>query len=466
MMLSRKLFLSSLAAAGAELCRAGVAKEDKPLLKLGVMSDSHVTTDPETAEPLRRMFRHMAAENVDAVLHAGDICELGTLAELAYVMDAWKGAFPNGRNASGRPVVPFFVFGNHDYHSASYMRNKPVTDADRAAGILYNKDKAWRMIADEPFPGEVYAKTVNGFTLIGAHWSHEAEMADWFKAHPVDPARPVFYVQHPHPKGTCFGKWAGGKPDATPALAEHHNLFSVSGHSHITVSDDRAVWQGGFVSMGAGSARLVSVGRREGCENTGLKPWPDGVFRHMGGASSGGAWQASIISVYADRVVVTRHDYRHDEPLGEPWRLDFPFRHDSAAPYLVADAALAPQFPEGAAVKVLERKGLRRPDRLEERQVWVKVPAAVGDGSHARAFYYRFEVLDDATGKTLMERKVVQDDTSLAEPRTRLKDGWCAFAKAELPVARTVRFRVCPMNTSGRAGRPVESAPFMVKADA
>ena len=466
MTLSRKLFLTSLAAAGAELCRAGASSAEAPLLKLDVLSDSHVTDNPETAEPLRRIFRHMAAENVDVVLHAGDICELGTLTELAHVAAAWKEAFPGGKNAAGRPVTPFFVFGNHDYHSASYMRAKPVTDADRAAGILYNKDQAWRMIAGEAFPGEVVLMEINGITFIGAHWAHDGEMAEWFKKHPLDANKPVFYVQHPHPGSTCFGGWAQKSVNSREILLEHANLFSVSGHSHVTVSDDRGIWQGGFVSMGAGSARLTSVGRHKDCENGGFKPWPEGVVLHMGGVQSGGAWQASIITVRPGRVEVARRDYRYGEDIGEPWRLDFPFRHDKAAPYMVADAARAPQFRPGAAVAVKEGMGKRRPDHVKERQVHVSVPAAWSDGPHSRAVYYRFEVLDAATGNMLMQRKVIQDFLSLAEPRTCEKPGWCAFARDELPAGKALVFRVYPLNAAERAGRPLESAPFTVKAAA
>ncbi len=461
MMLSRKHFLSSLAAAGAGVRRVLAETGEKPIVKFGVMSDSHVTVDPATAEPLRRIFRHMSEEGVDAVLHAGDICEVGSLSELEHVQAAWNWAFPGGMNAAGRKVVPFFVFGNHDYRAASYMRKKAVTDADRAGGILYNKDRAWRILTGRPFPGEIFSEDINGITFVGAHWSHESGIVEWFKSHRPDPGKPVFYVQHPHPKGTCFGPWVSGGGASREMLVPYPNLFSFSGHSHVTVSDDRAIWQGGFVSMGAGSARIVSIGRRTGYENMSMKPWPEGVIRHMPSARVGRAWQASIVTVYANRVEVTRRDYMYGESIGEPWLMDFPFRHDPGSPYLVADSARAPQFPEGAKVTVSEQEGPRQPDRVNEMQMRVVVPAAIGDGPYARVFYYRVEVLD-AEGRTLKERKVVQQDLAFAERRTIKTNGWCAFAKEELPKGVELRFRVYPQNTSGKEGRPITSAPVTI----
>ena len=460
-MLSRKLFLTSLAAAGAGIWRAFAGTGEKPIVKFGVMSDTHVTVDPETVEPVRRILRHMSEEGVDAVLHAGDICELGSLLELKLVQSAWNEAFPDGKNAAGRNVAPFFVFGNHDYHEASYMRNKPVTDEDRATGILYNKEKAWQMIAGEPFPGEVFSKEINGITFVGAHWRHEPKVAAWFKAHPPASGKPVFYVQHPHPNGTCFGTWAAGGGASQTVLGAYPNLFSFSGHSHITVCDDRAIWQGGFVSMGLGSTRLVTLGRRDGCDNAGSRSYREGEFRHTPPARVGRAWQASIVTVYADRVEVTRRDYMHDESLGAPWRVDFPFRHDREAPYVIADSARAPQFPQDAKVSVSKKDGTRRPDNAKEKQVWVSVPAAVGDGPYARVLYYRVEVLD-AAGRTLRVRKVVQQDIAYAEMRTIRTKGRCVFANDELPKGVQLRFRVYPQNTSGKEGRPITSAPFTI----
>ena len=178
-------------------------------------------------------------------------------------------------------------------------------------------------------------------------------------------------------------------------------------------------------------------------------------------ARAGLAWQSSIVTVYADRVEVTRRDSMYGETLGEPWRVDFPFHHDPVAPYIVADVALAPQFQEGAKVEVSEREGTRMPDRSKERQVWIAFPAAIGDGPYARVFYYKVEALD-STGGTLKERKVMQRDVAFAEQRTVRTNGWCVFARDELPRGVKIRFRVYPQNTSGKEGRPIVSEPVSI----
>ena len=461
MTLSRRTFLFSAAAAGFDLCRAGAVPKGEPALKFGVLSDSHVTDAPETAECLRRIFGYFSRQGVDAVLHAGDICHLGNTDEFKLVVDAWRGAFPGGRNAAGGPVVPFFVFGNHDYHKASFQRGKAPDDAEKAKMILNNRDAVWRDLTGEPFPGEVFAKEIKGRLFVGAHWGHEGEIADWFKANPVDPSKPVFHIRHPHPLGTCFGTWASGVENGKEELMRHPNVFAMSGHSHINVGLDLGIWQGGFVSMGCGSARLVGPGTFGGApDNTSKRQWMEGEFRHSPNVAGGGAWQGSVVSVYDDVVVVDRRDFRFNEtdgePIGEPWRVDFPFRHAPDAPYQVAAAGRAPQFAAGAKLRFSRVQGKRRPDNAKEDQLVVAVPTALSDGPYSRPVFYRVEVFAKTDGRKVIEREIIQDGMSNSESRTSSRATRCSFAMSELPASALLRFSVTPMNAARRAGRPME----------
>ena len=152
MNLSRRYFLGSFASA---IAAPHILRAERPIAKVGILLDTHVSVDKTTVEPLLKAFRRFAAEGVGTVAISGDICEVGTLEELSLVMDAWHTAFPNGRNALGEAVDPVFVWGNHDYHDASYQRGKAVTEADRKNCILYNKDVAWKMVTGEDkMPGE------------------------------------------------------------------------------------------------------------------------------------------------------------------------------------------------------------------------------------------------------------------------------------------------------------------------
>ena len=457
--ISRRRFLGSLATAcaGSRVLWAA----ESPIIKVGVVSDTHIIKGNETsAEALLRSFRHFAASGVRVVVISGDICHLGTLEELGIVMDIWRKAFPGGKNALGGKVEPFFVFGNHDYHASGLLhRGKPVTDEDRRTGIFFNKDAAWRMITgEERFAGEIVRRDIDGVTFLGAHWSHEHEIADYLAAHAAELPRdrPIIYVQHPHPRSTCFGKWiVGDNGQNHDALMQWPNLFAISGHSHTSVSYDDAMWMGGFCSMGAGSTCRVLGRRYEYNVALSKRKAAKGEVRHMPAADNGKGWQSSVLSIYPSRIVVSRHEQRNDEPIGEDWDMPFPFRHDPENPLCFAAAASAPQFAPNAAITVEEKEGCVYPANTPERQFVLSFPSAKSTGPHGRVIDYRVEISDAATGRTMIERLVQQEWASLSERRSLSRNGWCAFGKNELPSGARLSVRVTPINAGGKGGKPL-----------
>lgn len=455
---SRRTFLGSLAAAAA--CRpADVFAAERPILRFGVLSDPHIRVGAGSTDVLRREFARFHREAVRAVVISGDLCEVGTLGELRLLTEAWRDSFPGGRNAAGETVDPIFAFGNHDYHDASYFTEKRLPDEDRRTGILFNKDAAWRLIAGRDFEGEIYRREVCGVTFIAAHWSHyDGELADWLEAHrgEIPSDRPVFLVQHSHPRNTCFGKWyTASTPVNLRTLMGHPNFFVISGHSHIANSYDDAIWQGGFVSMAAGAAG-ASGGRRY---EYNVRVRPEEVSkrgaRHMPPQDSGEAYLSSVVSVYPSRVTVSRWDHRFDEPVGEDWDLDFPFRHDPAHPFAIAESAAAPEFPAGASVSVEERDGVTYPTGTPVRQVRLTFPCASGVGPHSRVVDYDVEVVRAADGSKVIGRTVAQDLVSLSERRTLAVPGLCVFGRDELPAGVGLKAKITPLNAGGKGGRPL-----------
>ena len=461
---TRRCFLGSLAATLAASPR-NLFTGESPVLKIGVLSDTHVRTDPESAEVLRKEFARFAREGVRAVVISGDLCEAGTLLELRNVMDAWHAAFPGGRNTAGETVEPIVAFGNHDYHDASYMKAKPISEEDRKFGILFNKDAAWKMITGRAFEGEIYRRDVAGVTFIAAHWTHfDQELADWLKAHkdeiPAD--RPVFLVQHSHPRATCFGTWYKTSSAVNfETLMRHPNFFVISGHSHIANTYEDAIWLGGFVSMAAGGAS-GSRGRRYEY-NVGVTPVEvaERGVRHMPPQDSGGAQLSSVLTVYPSRIVVSRWDHRHGEHVGEDWDLAFPFRHDGEHPFVFAETAAAPEFPAGAEVTIEEAKGLLFPAKTSERQVRFTFPCASSAGPHSRVVDYRVEIVRAETGEKVIERLVAQDFASLSESRTLKELGRCVFGRDEIPEHVKLRVTVTPLNAGGKGGKEIKKE-FMI----
>jgi len=305
MKVSRREFLGGLLAAAA-FNRVFGEPEEKPLVRFGFLSDAHLNPmTPGMGRSFAAALQRLASENVDAVVSGGDLLDMGTAEEMELALAAWRQAFPQGRARDGRPVTPFFVWGNHDYMQASYMRRMSPAQLQGAfpRRMVAEKDRWWRELTGEAFPGEVFHRKIRGVSFVGAHWGHEDETGPWMTAHAaeIDTAHPFVHVEHPHPAQTVCGD-ASGPTAVRDYLARLPTCLSLSGHSHYPLSGRKTFWRGPFAAL------------------TGSQP----------------GLHTSIVSVYPDRFVIAPYDMKagcalpewvapvagreHDHPRRQPPR--------------------------------------------------------------------------------------------------------------------------------------------------
>ena len=457
-MLSRRSFVGSAVAAFA-CWPNSIWADEQTLVKFGVVSDPHLTVRPESADALRQAFARFSREGVRAVVIAGDLCDVGTLPELANLTSAWTESFPGGKNALGESVEPIVAFGNHDYHDRDYFEAKGFPKSLSEKGILFCKDVAWLMITGRAFEGEIYRRDICGVAFLAAHWSHyDDELAVWLREHAAEipKDRPVFFVQHSHPYETCFGKWykSSSKTNLS-VLLDHPNFFVISGHSHIANTFEDALWQGGFVSMAAGC--VGGSGGRRYEYNVGIRP--DEVAargtRHMPPHDAGLAKLSSIVTVYPSRVTVSRWDHRFEEPAGDVWNIPFPFRHDRDHPFIVAESASPAEFERGASIEISQMDGVLHPLNAPEPQIRLSFPCAVGVGTHSRVVDYRVVISRRDGGGVVAERLCAQPKATLAERHALLEGGCCIFGRQEIPSNVRLVAKVTPLDAAGKAGMPL-----------
>ena len=217
--------------------------------RFGVLSDTHVT-GPESRTALTSVFRAFKSRNVDAVLHCGDLTDLGTLAQLDVFAAAWKSVFDDGTEL-------VFAPGNRDL-----MDTSRVTAEQRAAArdraIYPDPRGAFLKTLGVDIGTGVYARTIGGVTVVASMWGHEGELEDFCMRHPglMSGESPVVFLQHPHHQGTIFGgklpSWAVKDDRATCWLGMFPDAISFSGHSHRSHLADQALDVGAFVAAAAG----------------------------------------------------------------------------------------------------------------------------------------------------------------------------------------------------------------------
>ena len=462
MSLSRREFFGGLfSAAGAfAVRRAAGSQAGEPLLRFGYASDTHLAFGDDPRQ-LGRVFDWFHDRNVDAVVLSGDVTEGGFDDEMDFLLEIWRKAFPGETASDGRKVEKFWVWGNHDYKDASYMRNLPPEQkaADLKVSMFAHKDATWRKLFGEPFPGEVFHKTIKGFSFVGAHWKHEEETPAYLKEHAgeIDMSKIFFYVQHPHVPGTVYYPGHTKKSAIRNALAEHSNCFSLSGHGHESAAYESALWQGEFTALGGSSSKVVSTLRPR--ENASVAPWQKGPAPISPTVSAGGGHHAMLVSVYARELVIERHEFVNDEPLGEEWVLPLPLQTHPESPCVIAAGVEPPQF--AADAKLTVTRGMMTTRQHKKQDCWrLEFPLARAAKRHGRVTDYAVTVKDGPDGKVCAKRLLSQPMMTLAERRLDRNERLvCLIAAEGLKDVSAPVFSVTPLNAAGKAGKALAATP-------
>jgi len=472
----------ALAAAAAP--RLVVGAESRPNLILGVVSDVHIGGRKGTEEAIKKTFAWFAANRVDAVLCSGDIAHSGRISQLKAFADAWHATFPGGKSSDNRKVELLIATGNHEFPSWHGAWNKFTREQMLNESFQFedNPKRIWDTFFGlkwEPF----WRREVKGYTFIGAHWNAIYEnghfnkaLEDYMKEQSgtIDPSRPFFFTQHPHPRGTCHGKFSGCADGgaATRALSAFPNAIAFTGHSHCAITDERTVWQGTFTSIGAGC--MHEGGSPFIYDNISAKWHPNFKQKLMapyfdpeawGGDPGGGACE--LVEVYDDHLIVHRHSVPYGVPLGSPWTVPIPAKKGSLYDFASrAKKNLPPQFPDGAKVKIEVCADGHPHEGVGHRGepcICVTFPRAKTMSDGGRVLEYLVEV--SAGGKVVAKSLILANGFTRPECEGDI-EGECLISLKSLPAGELVVVSVVPRNSFEQAGRALVSAPHKLPENA
>ena len=466
----RRGFLKSIggfAALGVpNLLAAG--KNDRPLLTLGLISDTHIGTRA-SAVVLERTLNFFRGRKVDAVMICGDLADWGLLSGFKYVAETWEKVFPHGKGAGGTPVQKLFCTGHHDYEGWRYgdmtaEMHALGYDEDEALVKLGMK-KCWEEVFQEEF-APIRRRTVNGFDFIGAEWHGYDKTpgydktAEWFAAHggELDPSKPFFYYLHQPPAGTTSGSWETKLSRmVTDTLSPRPNAVAFSGHTHWTLNDERSIWQGAFTAVQVPSLSCTGImggyengaDVRNGKSNLAMPPHP-ARFRLE-------EPQGLVVTVFANRMEMERYDFKKFMHTADTWTVPLPL---SAAngPYAFAPRSKTypvPQFPNDAELVLTTRNTETRAGKYAIVMV-ADFPNASAV-SAARAFDYEIRAVPTDGSKPMVKKFLSPAFHKLKVDEPARMTFW--FNVLDLPQDREYRIEVYPRNCFGVYGKPLVSAP-------
>lgn len=489
---TRRFFIGGAAAFGAGAI-FGAQKlprgfcPGRPTLRFGVITDVHLVHNGTellkiwNTDTLRNTLEWFRDQGVDAVLCGGDIADRSQVEELRAFAETWFAVFPDDKLPNGNAVARVFVTGNHDSRGHIIFKRAlqkiyPNQDDLKRHVFAGQRERVWAELFHEDYRA-IYLKMVKGYGFIGSMWEDGASERDGYRNYGriapfmeevgknIDPELPFFYIQHPHPKDTCYGSWAWGHDEGlvTACLSKFPNAVAFSGHSHYPLTDERSIWQGTFTSIGAASLRYCGNANDEfapdGFENGGAV----GVKRRDLNAAKmmpalpldHSSRQGLLVSVYDDCIVYSRRDFSAGLPIGDDWVQ--PLSIADPRPFAFAEHAkkfAAPLFANDSKLIVLEKK-IRSRAGVEKPAFELMIPTIVASRD-SRVHHFEVTAVDAKNTKK-MKRVLAVGYNHSELAKQAVSPTVCVFARDEIPVGG-VTFEVVPVNCFGKKGKSLKAS--------
>lgn len=450
----------------------------EPRLRFGVLSDIHIAT-PDSQGIFEKALRRFDDWKADGVLVSGDLADHGLVQQLQLVADSWFRVFPDGKGSDGRTVVNLMHFGDHDTCRFFWKQKTPAriwSEAERRAGVIMDGDRAaiWEKCFHEKW-APIQRKTVKGYDFILCHFTHGEPgnpdgdntpgLAEFFAAHNFSRSRPLFLSQHRPPRGTILGPFeipTDNQDDGQSGriFSDYPNLMVFFGHLHDSAANEKNIWQGRYTVVHVPSLSYAATrGGRENGYNAGDREAyaPKTPPKLMPQHPSGATHQGLFCTVYAREIVIRRHDFQFDRPMGPDWVVPLAsFALDPSekpyAPDVRARELAVPEFASDAQVTVSEIVAKDR-SGTPRALIDVTVPPALVN-ARANDYEVTVELGQDDVWRTVAQKRVYSPRYQYP-PELETERVHCWFSRDEIPSGWPLRYSVRPCTAFGVRGRPI-----------
>ena len=439
-----------------------------PNLVFGVISDTHLRTEAgPSGKPGRNWpdkyfaaaLEHFKKQDVDAVVHCGDMAHRGQVEEMQFHADVWHKVF--GEHGPAK----LFITGNHDKDGAGYCdfvsgnypdpeeRAKHVLDTDMAAN--------WERIWGEPY-SNVWHKEVKGYHFFGRNWGVGCkELANIVNESAAtcgldDGVKPFFFLQHRRPEA-----------DLRSAIKTHRNAIAFFGHNHWSIANWNMVYRYGD---------SLTVIQCASCEPRGCDTLTEDGYiskaKIEGRKAGGKGRQGFVVRVYDDLLVIERREFTGGvSSLGADWVM--PLGKYKPHPFSRGELKKVigePQFRDGAKliVKCCQCENVAKScvangqlgigtgngDNSTMATITLSIPLADGNPD-SRVYAYEVVVAGDA-GTPKLRKAVYAAGCNMGighEPNGGVTT--LDIPKSELPPGKTLIFAVRPLTSLGTFGKAI-----------
>lgn len=424
-MLKRRDFIAG-AAGFLPFSRALALPDEPPVMRLGVMTDTHVGKTVESCGRLRMALELFKARGAELIINNGDIAD--HFYPTGY--EAYRKVSDEVYGADYRPQE-IFTYAWHDaFDYKNHARDQVTKDAPVAFEEVRRLLQAPNgHTAEVRFKGYTFL-VMPQFTGASGFLSWDEYEARVAAACRENPGKPVFVVDHVPPLGTVYNSYAWGSGAARKVLSNYPQVVAFTGHVHGSLRNDLFIWQKEFTVINSGC----------------LQVW-NGILA-ANGVSSKEAFGVLTVDVYPDRLLVRRWDVRDKSEIDpdHPWTVPLPFVA-ATAPYERTRRAAAepkPRFAANAAVSAEAEGSPFKGFRISFPEV----------GEHAMLYRIGAEKrgLDGRWGEFAW---IEMFSDYWKHPKDRTGRAEFLYRAPYFEPGREYRFSVAPVNQYGVKGDPI-----------
>lgn len=383
-----------------------------------VMSDIHFGNG-DARTRVTNSLTNLYSQNpsADALIINGDLTQNGNASQYAEMLEVI-----NDGNIVPAEVKRVFIMGNHEWFtSEDAMKNFETTGAPH---------NGYFSIKGYPF---VYI----GLSGSGND-DYSDESISFLESSIKDAAvkyagKPVFVFTHIPAYGTTHGSSANdgnwGSHKIYNVLKNYPQVIHFCGHTHYSLRDARALWQGAFTSIDDGTNDYTEI--QPDIDYEGIHPY--GVNDVQEGL---------VVTVEDENNVnVRRFDSRRGEEILPQWNFSAPY-NGTNMPYAVKTDNTAPVFSNVEIAAEEMQKGSRN------------IRFAQAEDEDNVVLYYNVRICD-ANGDSVASKRVCS--------RFYLGSDMPGILNAkftDLPLEGELHASVTAVDPFGNESEPIESEPF------
>ena len=227
---------------------------------VGVISDTNIGRDELSYNNLVDALRTLRNNNVNLIIHAGNITDNGSEENLLLYLEAYDSVYGTAAN---KPLN-IYTMGDRDFITDNMSNTIPLFQQKKYERVLKQSMYSHKIINGVHF---IAYSVFSGFNYNGFDTQYKLKN-NWAEkqinsAKDRDNEAVIFVITNHAPYNTVYGSYAADSDNGIVSLNDiyknYNQIISLSGHYANSPLDERTIFQDKYTAINVGSLSEINV---------------------------------------------------------------------------------------------------------------------------------------------------------------------------------------------------------------